>query len=282
MPPSNPERGAVRDAIILAAGMGLRLRSVVDDRPKGLIAIRGETLVGRSVRLLRDAGIARITLVVGHRAADYERFAKGQSDITLAMNPTFAATGSMASLAVGLRGVDGPVLVLESDIAYEARALSALLAAPADATVLSGPTGAGDEVWVEARDGLVHAMSKNAADLMTITGEFVGLTRLSAAAAAAMRDTFAEFDRAHGHGRMDYETGALVAIARKQPVAAVLIPDLCWGEVDDDRQLERVTRTVWPEITKNTEITDFTRRYRDTKTHEEDSGSTARPATPAD
>src|SRR5262245_37426207 len=244
----------MRDAIILAAGMGLRLRSVVDDRPKGLIEIQGETLVGRSLRLLRDMGIARITLVVGHRAVDYERFAEGQSDITLVVNPAFASTGSMASLAAALERVDGPVLVLESDIAYEARALTALLAAPAAATLLSGPTGAGDEVWVDARDGLVRAMSKNAADLKTITGEFVGLTRLSSAAAAAMRETFVEFERGHGHGRMDYETGALVAIARKQPVRAVLIPDLRWGEVDDDRQYARLVRDVWPAVTGTTRI----------------------------
>ncbi len=268
----------VRDAIILAAGMGLRLRSVADDRPKGLIEIEGETLVGRSVRLLRGAGIARITLVVGHRAADYERFAEGQSDIALAVNPAFASTGSMASLAVGLGCVDGPVLALESDIAYEARALPQLLAGPPDATLLSGPTGAGDEVWVDAGSGTIRAMSKIAGDLTTITGEFVGLTRLSAAACAAMRDTFTEFERDHGHGRMDYETGALVAIAHRFPIAAVLIPDLCWGEVDDDRQLERVTREVWPAVTKAAEGTDLTRRHEVTKTHGEDSGSTGRPA----
>jgi choline kinase len=239
----------VRHAIILAAGMGLRLRSVVDDRPKGLIEIQGETLVGRSVRLLRNAGITRVILVIGHRAEDYGRFAEGQSDIRLAQNPAFSSTGSMASLAAGLQAVDGPVLVLESDIAYETRALSALLAAPADATVLSGRTGAGDEVWVDARNGTVRAMSKNPADLGTITGEFVGLTRLSAAGAAAMRDAFKDFERARGHGRMDYETGALVSIARKQPVVAILIPDLCWGEVDDDRQYARLVRDVWPVVT---------------------------------
>src|SRR5262245_42501926 len=244
--------------------MGLRLRGVVDDRPKGLIEIQGETLVGRSVRLLREAGIARVTLVVGHRADDYRRFAEGHTDITLAANPTFARTGSMASLAIGLGGVDGPVLVLESDIAYEARALPALLAAPGDATLLSGPTGARDEVWVDATGGTLRAMSKNAGDLAAITGEFVGLTRLSADGASAMRDAFAEFERAHGHGRMDYETGALVAIAKHRPVAAVLIPDLCWGEVDDDRQFERMTRVVWPEITKGTEATDVTRRRVET------------------
>src|SRR5262245_66276250 len=72
---------SVRHAIVLAAGRGERLRSVVDDRPKGLVEIDGETLVARSLRLLRAAGIDAVTIVAGHRAGDYLRFAAGQRDI---------------------------------------------------------------------------------------------------------------------------------------------------------------------------------------------------------
>ena len=67
----------VRDAIVLAAGVGMRLRSVDDDRPKGLVEIGGETLIGRSIRLLRAAGIERITIVAGYRAESYLEFASG-------------------------------------------------------------------------------------------------------------------------------------------------------------------------------------------------------------
>jgi 2-aminoethylphosphonate-pyruvate transaminase len=116
----------------------------------------------------------------------------------------------------------------------------------ADATLLSGATGAGDEVWVWAPDGRIAAMSKQLADLPGATGEFVGITRLSTGICAAMRESFASFVREQGHGRMDYETGALVSVARVRPIAAVLVPDLCWGEIDDDRQLSRVVRDVWP------------------------------------
>ena len=47
-------------------------------------------------------------------------------------------------------------LLLESDLIYEARALDVLLGSQAaDAVLLSGPTNAGDEVYVEAPDGLL-------------------------------------------------------------------------------------------------------------------------------
>src|SRR5262245_31335509 len=111
----------VRDAIVLAAGVGMRLRSVVDDRPKGLVEIGGETLIGRSIRLLRAAGIERITIVAGYRAESYLEFASGLSDVSITLNPAFEATGSMASLDVGIREHPRDVVVLESDIVYEAR-----------------------------------------------------------------------------------------------------------------------------------------------------------------
>jgi choline kinase len=241
---SNPQ---CEDAIILAAGMGVRLRALVDELPKGLIEIGGETLVGRSLRLLREAGIRRITIVVGHGAEHYESLAHGQPDIDLIRNEQFATSGSMASLACALAVVQRDVLVLESDLIYEARGLVALLAgATPDATLASGPTGAGDEVWVHAPDGRLAALSKNVQDLPAADGEFVGITRLSARGGEEMLRAFDAFVRSHGHARMDYETGALVAVARSLPIAVHLVSDLCWGEIDDERQFERVVTRVWP------------------------------------
>jgi choline kinase len=226
-----------RLAVILAAGQGVRLRSVVDDRPKGLIEIAGETLVGRSVRLLRGAGIARITIVTGYRAEQYRRFAVGQSDITLLVNGAYATSGSMASLAQALELERESMLIVESDIIYEARALSTLLDAHVEnATLVSGPTAAGDEVWVDASGGRLRTMSKDRGALPAVVGEFVGITRLSGRAVEAMRAC---------HEQVDYETGGLVSIAQHIDVHAIVVPDLQWGEIDDERQYARVTSMDW-------------------------------------
>jgi 2-aminoethylphosphonate-pyruvate transaminase len=237
-----------RHAIILAAGQGLRLRGVVDDRPKGLVEVAGEPLVARSIRCLRAAGIVEVTIVAGYCADQYRAGFGHVEGVSIVLNDAFASSGSMASLAIGLDACRDrqDVLVLESDIIYEPRALTELLAASAStATLVSGVTGAGDEVWVDAVHGRLRAMSKDPATLGAIAGEFVGITRLSADAARAMREAFAAFVAIHGHARMDYETGALVAIARAQPVDVVIVPDLQWGEIDDERQYARVSALKW-------------------------------------
>jgi choline kinase len=239
----------VRDAIVLAAGVGIRLRSVVDDRPKGLIEIGGHTLVGRSIGLLRAAGVERITIVAGYRAELYRALASGLDGVSVVLNPAFETTGSMASLDVGIRDHPRDVVVLESDIVYDARALEILTVPAVDATVISGPTGAGDEVWVCAPERRVVAMSKARNELPSIAGEFVGITRISAETCVAMHDAFRTFVAQHGHGRMDYETGALVQAAASRVITAHLVADLQWGEIDDERQYTRVTSLVWPAVT---------------------------------
>jgi len=236
-----------RRAVILAAGQGIRLRSTIDDRPKGLIEIGGEPLVGRSVRLLADAGIHEVTIVGGHLSEQYADFCSEHQGVDLVVNHQYATSGSMASFAAAFdAGAAGDMLLLESDIIYEPRALTTVLAASCDAaTLVSGPTGAGDEVWVHAAEDRLRAMSKVRSELPSSIGEFVGITRLSAAAAATMRDQFAGFVAVHGHARMDYETDALVALAQLRPVAVVVVADLQWGEIDDERQYARVSSMSW-------------------------------------
>ncbi|HMF96663.1 MAG TPA: phosphocholine cytidylyltransferase family protein [Vicinamibacterales bacterium] len=234
-------------AVILAAGQGIRLRSMVDDRPKGLIEIGGETLVARSVRLLREVGIGAVTIVGGHLSSQYGQFCGQHAGVDLVINEHYATAGSMASFAAAVdAGVVGDVLLLESDIIYERRALTAILSAPIDAvTLVSGLTRAGDEVWVHAVDGQLRAMSKRREDVPSAVGEFVGITRLSADAVVTMREQFAAFVAVHGHGRIDYETEALVAVAQQRPVGVAVVPDLQWGEIDDERQYARVSSMHW-------------------------------------
>jgi len=55
--------------VILAGGLGTRLKSVVADRPKGLAPIGDRPFLEIQISLLRDQGAQRFVLCVGHKAA---------------------------------------------------------------------------------------------------------------------------------------------------------------------------------------------------------------------
>lgn len=57
-------------ALVFAAGRGTRLRPYTDERPKPLLDVGGEPILVRCLRALVDAGVDRITVVVGYRAGE--------------------------------------------------------------------------------------------------------------------------------------------------------------------------------------------------------------------
>ena len=235
---------AVTEAVILAAGCGRRLRGFTDI-PKGLVRFAGRSLIECSIERLASRGIARIVVVTGYRRECYKLVARRYGSlIDLVDNPNFATTGTLESMRRGVSIVDGPCLLLESDIAYDARALDACLASPdRNATVVSGFTGAGDEVWVTADpERRLLSMSKRMCDLdRAPLGEFVGITRLTSDALHRMVDV--GLDTA-----ASYDTDALMCVSRTIPVHCCYLSSLNWGEIDDERQVRRL-RALYPAIT---------------------------------
>lgn len=233
-------------AVVLAAGLGSRLQSVHADAPKGFVEIGGAPIIQRSVDALHRAGIREFVIVVGWMANHYRRWAAAQpSPIVCVDNTEYATTGSLRSLLIGCAGVQGrDVVIVESDLLYEPRAASMLLAAPSpDSLLASGFTKSGDEVWVFGSDHRLEQLSKQPWRDRTPMGELVGLTRLSADTVSALSHAARELP-ASAH----YEDG-LNAVAARQNIALLHVPDLAWCEIDDEHHLQRARTVVWPRLT---------------------------------
>lgn len=65
------------NAIILAAGMGTRLRPLTNDRPKCLVEVNDVPMVERQIQFLKEKGIEDITLISGYKAEALD-FLKGK------------------------------------------------------------------------------------------------------------------------------------------------------------------------------------------------------------
>lgn len=66
------EENAPRNAIILAAGYGMRMIPINTEVPKGLLEIKGEALIERLIKQLHEVGIQQIHIVVGYMKEHYE------------------------------------------------------------------------------------------------------------------------------------------------------------------------------------------------------------------
>ena len=78
----------VDNAVIMAAGTSSRFAPLSYELPKGLITVRGEILIERQIRQLRDAGISDIIVVTGYMR---ERFAylADKYGVRLVHNPEY-------------------------------------------------------------------------------------------------------------------------------------------------------------------------------------------------
>lgn len=88
---------SVRNAIILAAGYGMRMVPADREIPKGLLEVYGEPLIERLIKQLQEAGISEICVVVGYKKEKYEYLIK-RYGVKLIFNAEYAEKNSLYSL----------------------------------------------------------------------------------------------------------------------------------------------------------------------------------------
>lgn len=88
-----------RNAIILAAGFGMRMVPINMEVPKGLIEIKGEPLIERIIRQLHENRIYEIYIVVGFMKEQYE-YLIDKYDVELVVNPEYAEKNNLYSLEI--------------------------------------------------------------------------------------------------------------------------------------------------------------------------------------
>lgn len=244
-------RNKIKSAVILAAGMGTRLRSVTNNMiPKGFLEIEGTGLVQRSIERLYSVGIEKIYIATGHLNEFYDKLAFSDSRIVTIKNEHFKHTGSMASLAILREVLKEDFILLESDLIYEKRALEEVINYPEeDCMLLSGKTNSGDEVYIEVKDGNLSKCSKNLEEIENVAGELVGITKVSNSLYKLMLKEYEKSDIEQYH----YEN-TIIDAAMYKKVGYKKVEDIIWAEIDDETHLGRVNNTIVPKLREKGEI----------------------------
>lgn len=89
-------------AIILAAGFGMRMIPINMETPKGLLKVKGEVLIERLIRQLREADVHQIDIVVGFMKESYE-YLIDDFGVNLIVNPSYASKNNLHSLKAALK-----------------------------------------------------------------------------------------------------------------------------------------------------------------------------------
>ena len=105
---------APKNAIILAAGFGMRMVPINLTSPKAMLEVNGEPLIERTIKQLHEAGIRDITIVVGFMKEKFD-YLIDEYGVKLVVNPEYASKNNLSSLALVVDRISN-TYIIPSDI----------------------------------------------------------------------------------------------------------------------------------------------------------------------
>lgn len=118
-------------AIILAAGMGKRLKDLTQNNTKCMVKVNGVTLIDRMLHQIESKNVSRIIVVVGYegqKLIDYIGTLGIKTPIEFVDNPIYDKTNNIYSLALAKKYLcEDDTLLFESDLIFEDTLIDALL-----------------------------------------------------------------------------------------------------------------------------------------------------------
>ena len=243
----------IRQAVIVAGGLGSRFGDKTKLMPKGFIEVEGTPMVERSVQKLIAAGIEEIIIGTGHCSQYYDELAKKYHVIKTVRNDNYANTSSMGTLEVCVPYITGDFILLESDLIYDAVGLKVLQNEERSNVILaSGKSNSHDEVYLAAdANGVLTEVSKNKEIIPNPAGELVGITKISK---ACLNKMIAYYKSSPDLIKLDYESALKQVSAEEESVYVHKIEYYAWTEIDDQDMLERAINEIYPRIKENEEL----------------------------
>ena len=250
--------------IILAAGMGTRLKPLTDVIPKCLVPVNGKPMLDYQLECLAAAGLEECVLVVGYRASQIaNRF--GNHHLGMGMsyvqNELFQQTNNLYSLWLARNHLDDDILLLESDVLFEDDLVQQLIQHPAKSVAVVSR-------YEPPMNGTVILAANNIAnDMVLKVDQTLGFDYTSALKSVNIyklsecdirESVIPELSRFVDSGRTDqyYEAIFSDLIAQKRLQMSILrSEDLKWVEVDTQEDLSAAEALFGKEIHRTNHAT---------------------------
>ncbi len=181
----NPLRSPSK-AIILAAGMSSRLRSVTAS-PKTLLSFGSHTLLDRILLSCRKASIFRIVIVVGYRAEEIEHHLEKNESIIKGLNmkiiynPEYEKTNNIYSFWLAKEEMNEDFVLFNSDVLFHEGIIDKVANSNKNSFLLiddKKKLGVEDMKVILNDSGFVTDISKTI-DPRLGNGEYIGIARFS-------------------------------------------------------------------------------------------------------
>ncbi len=233
-------------AVILAGGVGSRLETLTEGKPKCLVDIGGRPLILHQLEALSDHGVGPVLMVVGYKHEAIREIVGRR--VEYLVNERFQETNSLYSLWLARQWVKGPLVLLNSDLFFHPEILARLLEEPGNVLAYDSTSSRGrEQTKVALRERKVVDLGKDL-PAASARGESLGLLKFEDDGAKAMLEVAAQ--QIEGGHEKAWVIEATRAVCKMVPLYGVNVAGLPWTEVDFPHDLEEARSAVWPAIWK--------------------------------
>ncbi len=230
-------------ALILAAGVGSRLRPRTNQLPKTLVTVNGKPIMGHILDALQAVPLGEIVIVTGYLSEKIVDFTRSRKEnFRFVKNSLFDRSGNGYSLLKAKEQLaESDFFKIDADLVFDAEIATGLLAAPGDVrlAVEVKDNMSAEEMKIEVdRQGNILDISKEIPPARA-WGESIGIEFCTAAGGRLL---FAELESMMAARlRQAYYEEAYARLARKgtHVTATRIMPGQHWIEIDDERDLQR-------------------------------------------
>lgn len=228
----------VLKAIILAAGVGSRIRPLTDNCPKCLLKVGGVTILERMITNIRECGIDEVIIVLGYLDTKIERFVKDifpDLSVQFAVNDKFSETNTGYSLMLAEAFTNGTGFVkFDADVVFDKTILRRLLDSNYENCLCIDRNIQLDaeEIKVIVEDGNRVVQASKIADPKLAIGESIGIEKIGSATAKTLFAELTSMMAQSSNHQLYYEFAYERLIKKTTPFHALDITGLAWTEID--------------------------------------------------
>ncbi len=224
-------------AVLLAAGVGSRIRPLTDNSPKSLLDVAGKSILYRMLDNVQAVGMTDVVVITGYLEDQIKAFITENFpglNVTFKRNDKYEETNTGYSLLLTREFVEGHDFVkFDADVVFEKAILEKLLASKVSALCIDRNINLeAEEVKVITDDsGKVLEVGKKL-DPHKANGESIGIEKITADAGKVL---FAELDallQDQANWQEYYDDSYTTLVNKGVPFEAVDITGLKWVEID--------------------------------------------------
>lgn len=149
----------VKRAIIMAAGIGKRMRPITLEIPKPLVKVNGVCMIDSVIHALQENGIYEIYVVVGYLKEKFHRLEKEYPGLKLIENLYYDSCNNISSLYVARNYIENAMILDGDQIIHNSSVLSREFEYSGYNCIWTDTET--DEWLLTAKDGIIESCSRN-------------------------------------------------------------------------------------------------------------------------